>query len=332
MKNPLLLLSTVLFFSLVTYVFAEDVKITTSYPSPYGVYKQLQVLNQDESSTITDYTQGLIKSGLNIVTDYTGGAYTPGIFWSTQNDNPTKPKAGVWMRETSTGSELYMGTSNDYTTGITNTGLILDKEGNVGIGTTAPRPKAALDVASTTKGLIPPRMTTTQRNNIPSLTAADAGMLIYNLDTSTYDTWNGSAWVAMSGGTGGVACNTITTGVGAGYEYGSLSLLVGTRNICKDANGCSFRVAHLSAATHKATQDGLLVFLGQMDNNSWETFDISGNSRYGVNGDTVDKQFSGGMWAYLFDDRLGTETSPDEITWRNQNTSSTYLIVTVCDV
>src|SRR3989338_7400177 len=207
MKNPLLLFSTVLFFSLVTYVFAEDVKITTSYPSPYGVYKQLQVLNQDESPTITDYTQGLIKSGLNIVTDYnvTGlGAYTPGIFWSTQNDNPTKPKAGIWMRETSTGSELYMGTSNDYTTGITNTGLILDKEGNVGIGTTAPRPKAALDVASTTKGFIPPRMTTTQRNNIPSLTAADAGMLIYNLDTSIYESWNGSAWIPMSGGTGGV--------------------------------------------------------------------------------------------------------------------------------
>jgi len=48
--------------------------------------------------------------------------------------------------------------------------------GNVGIGTT-PNASAILDVASTTKAFMPPRMTTTQKNAIASPTA---GMVIYD--------------------------------------------------------------------------------------------------------------------------------------------------------
>jgi hypothetical protein len=40
--------------------------------------------------------------------------------------------------------------------------------GAVGIGTTSPNASALLDVYSTTQGLLPPRMTTTQRNAISS--------------------------------------------------------------------------------------------------------------------------------------------------------------------
>jgi hypothetical protein len=49
--------------------------------------------------------------------------------------------------------------------------------GNVGIGTATPNANAILDVSSTTKAFMPPRMTTTQKNAIASPTA---GMLVYD--------------------------------------------------------------------------------------------------------------------------------------------------------
>ncbi len=51
----------------------------------------------------------------------------------------------------------------------------------VGIGTTTPRIKSILDISSTTKGLLPPRLTGLQKSEM-SLSAEDAGMLVYQTD------------------------------------------------------------------------------------------------------------------------------------------------------
>ena len=48
---------------------------------------------------------------------------------------------------------------------------------SVGVGTATPLASAALDVTSTTKGFLAPRMTTTERNAIAS---PATGLLIYN--------------------------------------------------------------------------------------------------------------------------------------------------------
>jgi len=66
--------------------------------------------------------------------------------------------------------------------------------GEVGIGTTTPSTKAALDITSTTKGFLPPRMATTQRDVI---TSVPAGLVIYNTTTNNLNTYNGSAWVEL---------------------------------------------------------------------------------------------------------------------------------------
>lgn len=94
----------------------------------------LSVYNANESTTLTNFTQALTYAGINVMTDYTNAAYTPGIFWSTQDNNSTKPKAGIWMYEGSTGTRIYLGTTNAFATGITNNGLVLDESGNVGAG------------------------------------------------------------------------------------------------------------------------------------------------------------------------------------------------------
>lgn len=62
---------------------------------------------------------------------------------------------------------------------------------NVGIGTTTPNSSALLDITSTTKGLLMPRMTTAQRNAIVS--PAD-GLLIYNTTTDELNQRQHGAW------------------------------------------------------------------------------------------------------------------------------------------
>jgi len=63
--------------------------------------------------------------------------------------------------------------------------------GNVGIGTPTPAASAQLDVNSTTKGFLPPRMDSTQRNAIVS---PPAGLTIYNTTINAFQVYNGIAW------------------------------------------------------------------------------------------------------------------------------------------
>ena len=99
----------------------------------------------------------------------------------------------------------------------------------VGIGTTTPNASAELDITSTTKGLLPPRLTTTQRN---AITNPATGLTIYNTTLNCMEYFNGTGWLnhctgaitaptggnASSGGTAVVSTWTSTVGcsVGAG--------------------------------------------------------------------------------------------------------------------
>lgn len=96
------------------------------------------VINEtDETTTQSQFTQAVDRAGILLMTDYTSNAYTPGLFWATNNNNNDKPKAGIYMRETGSGSYLYFGTSGTYSTGITNDAIVVDPDGKVGIGTTS---------------------------------------------------------------------------------------------------------------------------------------------------------------------------------------------------
>jgi hypothetical protein len=60
-----------------------------------------------------------------------------------------------------------------------------------------PTASAILEAKSTTKGFLPPRMTTTQRDAIAS---PATGLQVYNTTTNTSDYYNGTAWVSISSG------------------------------------------------------------------------------------------------------------------------------------
>ncbi|HEV2067870.1 MAG TPA: glycosyl hydrolase family 28-related protein [Thermomicrobiales bacterium] len=70
--------------------------------------------------------------------------------------------------------------------------------GRVGIGTTAPA--AALDVASSTQGFLPPRMTTEQRDAIQT---PPEGSLIYNITTKRLNFHDGTQWQEPGATVGG---------------------------------------------------------------------------------------------------------------------------------
>lgn len=69
-------------------------------------------------------------------------------------------------------------------------------DARTGIGTSMPAASAQLEVASTTKGFLPPRMTTAQRDAIPS---PAEGLIVYNTTAHEPQVWTGAGWVGMAG-------------------------------------------------------------------------------------------------------------------------------------
>ena len=84
----------------------------------------------------------------------------------------------------------------------------------VGVGTTTPGASSALDITSTTKGLLIPRMTETQRDAISS---PATGLMIYQTDgTVGFYYYNGSSWAEVAATSKTYSVNTFYAELG-GY-------------------------------------------------------------------------------------------------------------------
>jgi hypothetical protein len=87
------------------------------------------------------------------------------------------------------------GTSNSTLNALSNR-MTIDSNGNVGIGTSSPGASSILDISSTTKGVVLPRMTKAQRDAIASPVA---GMAIYQTDnTPGLRVYNGTNWMRFT--------------------------------------------------------------------------------------------------------------------------------------
>lgn len=98
---------------------------------------------------ISDQTAVASFTGLNNAGVRIQGFNSPGNFallgFSGFSNSYTGNLAQIGAKFANSGSSLSFGTSNNYTTGITNTAMTIDYNGNVGIGTTTPTSKLQVE-------------------------------------------------------------------------------------------------------------------------------------------------------------------------------------------
>jgi hypothetical protein len=102
-----------------------------------------------------------------------------GFFGGGVRTNTVEASASTQFRLTG-GAELMR-------TDFTNQSLL--------IGTTTNVASSLVTMASTTKGFLPPRMTTAQRDAISS---PATGLMIYNTTTSRVNVYDGTSWRALA--------------------------------------------------------------------------------------------------------------------------------------
>lgn len=128
------------------------------------------------------------RDGSNVQIDVTGqNGYNAGTIQlrSSDENNEGTPHVGF----------QYDSTRTVVVTDITN-----NVDAISGYGRYVPHEySAVLEASSTTRGFLPPRLTTTQKNAIAS---PAAGLMVYDTTLSTMTFYNGSSWIVFGGGGG----------------------------------------------------------------------------------------------------------------------------------
>jgi len=110
---------------------------------------------------------------------------------------------------TSNPTQILFGTTSSNSLNATDK-MVIRADGNVGIGTTTPNASAQLDLSTTARGFLPPRMNASQMNMISS---PAEGLVVYCtncIPTKGLRVFDGASWVNMQGNPAPVAAFTFT--------------------------------------------------------------------------------------------------------------------------
>lgn len=131
----------------------------------------------------------------------------------------------IWVRNAA-GQRVELAVTSNGGARSAGTELVSTDTGNLGIGTTQPNSNALLDVTSATKGVLLPRLTTTERNNIPAALAN--GLLIYNITENCFNYYNSGVtqWMSLCGSYSPAKydlldCSTSPSGPTGTYKQGT---------------------------------------------------------------------------------------------------------------
>ena len=167
-----------------TIFFSSDTAGASTSPSLTGNAVSLAhngaaglTISSLNSSSLTRLQINGANGSLFAVTD----AVTGTVF--TVNDASGLPIVSV---DTGLNDVINMGTYGS--------NALVVRNNRVGVGNLNPDTSAALDISSTARGLLPPRMTTAQRDAIGG---PATGLTLYNTTTNTINYRNASAWDSL---------------------------------------------------------------------------------------------------------------------------------------
>lgn len=176
----------------------------------------------------------------------------------------------------------------------------LETFGQVGIGTLTPHASSMLDVTSTTKGMLAPRMTTAQK---AAIATPETGLLVYDTDLGKFCYYNGSVWIILEANIGrdnyvlvksiadlpAAVSGVITLAAGTLYEING-TIALGANSI--NSNGATItgqdvdfdRLEYTGSGTlFTGANGGLVEFVSLVGNSS--------NTLFGLNDATKTKNF-----------------------------------------
>jgi hypothetical protein len=234
-------------------------------------------VNEASNATKTTFTQAVTSAGILINTDYVASSYTPGIFWNTSNNSPTKPKAGIFLQETASGSYMYLGTSNAYATGITNDGIIINPTGGV-----------TFTNASTTN------LTVSGSSYLTGATTLGSTLTVTGQSTFNDDVNMGTGDQVKFAGEVGDKINLYSTSYGIGIESNTLTQWSGVNHRWRIggtsvSSGTQYMLLNTTGLTVTGSIDASVQFLGQAaDTVSAPSFSWTGDTNVGMYRPTTD--------------------------------------------
>lgn len=186
--------------------FVDDLKLFQhqNYTDPYLEIQSTDSTNRATIININSNAQGNTQA-LKIVTDdglgdqstYSTFGTGDHFFLSSKTNTPS-------FGMTNPTGDIYL---NQNATSVQSTGCTVI--GNVQYNTVDPT--AQLQVVSTTRGVLLPKLTTAQQNAISSPTT---GLIIWNTDSSSLVDFNGAAWLKYSRGGGAGAVSSVSNSDG----------------------------------------------------------------------------------------------------------------------
>lgn len=227
MKNSLLLLAFCLSCGFQQLTAQQNVGIGTTAPNASAA---LDIVATNKGLLIPRMTlaqrQAMSNFSLGLLIYQTDN--TPGFYYVSSLPLPSMPS---WTRiDAGIGSappQNWAANGND----IYNSNPV---QGGVGIGNPAPNASAILDVASTTKGVLIPRMTQAERD---AITTPATGLLLFQTDgTAGFYYWDGAAFVQIGAGGGGGQWTTSGNDI-SNSNPGNVGIGTATPTYKLDVNG-----------------------------------------------------------------------------------------------
>lgn len=182
----------------------------------YDGSKWQRIINQQPDATIEFDKATPTTSGVTFTPN------TPAskdyVYVSTVDNSQWTYNGTAYVTYTPTASTAWNLAGGSSDAGSNKTSGIA-RAGSVGIGTTSPHASAILDVTSTNKGFLPPRVTLTGTADVATIASPASGLMVYNTATAGtspsnvipgYYYWNGAAWTRISNNSSILASNTVT--------------------------------------------------------------------------------------------------------------------------